>query len=137
MKKIISILILSMILLPSFSYGQESQLTPPETLDEAKQIGEKALETTQKELPGIIQKIWSEEVMPIWQKMLDWFKANWWPEITDWFKKIIQPEIDKRKPVIEEEFQKEKQQMAEDVKSELPRVGQSLWEKFKALISTN
>jgi len=133
MKKIISILILSMIMLPSFSYGQEPQVTPPETLDEARQIGEKALEIGQKELPGLLQRIWQEEVMPIWQKMFDWFKANCWPKIENWFKKIIQPEIDKRKPLIEEEFQKEK----EEVKSELPKVGQSLWEKFKALISTN
>jgi len=134
MKKIISILIFSMILLPSFSYGQESQLSPPGTLDEAKQIGEKALEVGEKELPGIIQRVWQEEVMPIWQKMFDWFKENWWPKITGWFKKIIQPEIDKRKPLIEEEFQKEKEEMREEVKSELPKVGQSLWEKFKELI---
>ena len=134
MKKTISILILSIILLPSFSMAQESQLTPPETLEEAKQIGEKALEVGEKELPGAIQRIWKEEVMPIWQKMFDWFKTNYWSKIEDWFKRIIRPEIEKRKPGIEEEFQKEKEEMKEEVKSELPKVGQSLWDKFKKLI---
>ncbi|MDD2696765.1 MAG: hypothetical protein PHE52_01230 [Candidatus Pacebacteria bacterium] len=125
------------LILPVFSLAQtENQVTPPETLDEAKQMGEKALEVGQKELPGIIERIWKEEVMPIWQKMFDWFKANIWPKIADWFKKFITPEIEKRKPVIEGEFQKEKQEMKESAQTELPKAWDYLWEKFKQLIST-
>ena len=134
LKKILVISIMLGVFVPTFSFGQETQLTPPETLDEAKKIGEKALEVGEKELPGIIQRIWQEEVMPIWQNMFGWFKINIWPKMEDWFKKIIEPEIEKRKPLIEEEFQKEKEEMKEEVKSDLPKVGQSLWGKFKELI---
>jgi len=136
-KNLICLLIILGLILPVLSLAQtENQVTPPETLDEAKQMGEKALEVGQKELPGIIERIWKEEVMPIWQKMFDWFKANVWPKITDWFKKIIQPEIEKRKPIIEEEFAKEKTEMKTDVQNQLPKIWDVLWEKFKKLIST-
>jgi len=38
--------------------------------------------------------------------------------------------VEKRKPIIEEEFKKEK----EELKEEVPEVTKSLWEKFKELI---
>jgi hypothetical protein len=136
MNKVIAILILAGLLLPSFSFAQE-QVPPikaPETIEEVKEMGEKALEVGEKELPGIIERIWKEEVLPIWQKMYDWFKTNIWPKIQGWFKKEVTPEIEKRKPLIKEEFQKEKKEMKESAKTELPKVSKSLWEKFKELI---
>lgn len=133
MNKVITTLILFGLLLTSFSFAQKP-ITPPETLEEAKEMGEKAFEVTKKELPGILEKTWKEEVLPIWQKMWDWFKINVWLEIESWFKKEVKPrakeEIKKRKPIIEEEFKKEK----EELKKELPKVGKSLWEKLKELI---
>ena len=133
MKKILTILILFGFLLPYFSFAQTDTITPPETLEEAKKQGEKALETTQKEMPGILERIWKEEVLPFWQKMYGWFKAHTWPTIKSWFKKIQSPikeEIEKRKPIIKEEFQIEKKEL----KEEAPKVGKTLWEKFKELI---
>ncbi|MDP1538790.1 MAG: hypothetical protein Q8M00_02045 [bacterium] len=131
MKKIISILILSLILLPNFSFAQEQfEMSTPETLEEAKKIGEKALGVGKKELPGIIEKIWKEEVLPIWQRMWDWVKANIWSKIESW----IKPEVEKRKQFFEEGFEREKEEMKEEVKTELPKVGKSLWEKFRELI---
>jgi len=131
---IINVLLIFCLILPSFSFAQNQPISPPKTLEEAKEMGEKALETGQKELPGIIEKIWKEEVLPVWQKMYDWFKKNIWPKIESWFKKEVQPrakeEIEKRKPLIEEEFKKEKEEMKEEV----PKVTKSLWEKFKELI---
>ena len=133
-KKLIPIIVIFGVFLPSFSFAQPQSFQTPETLEEAKKMGEKALETTQKELPGILEKIWKEEVLPVWQKMYDWFEVNVLPKIKSWFKKEIEPkvkeEIEKRKPVVEEEFQKEK----EEVKEELPEVTKSLWENFKELI---
>jgi len=132
--KITSILIISGLLLPIFSFAQNQPITPPKTLEEAKEMGEKALEVSKTKLPGIIEKIWKEEVLPVWQKMADWFKINIWPKIESWFKKEVQPrakeEIEKRKPLIEEEFNKAK----EETKKEVPEVTKSLWEKFKELI---
>ena len=133
-KKIIPILVIFGILLPSFSFAQQPPIKAPETLEEVKEMGEKALEVSKKELPGILERIWKEEVLPIWQRMYDWFMTNIWPKIEKWFKKEVEPrakeEVEKRKPVIEEEFKKEK----EEIKEEPPKVGKSLWEKFKELI---
>ncbi len=126
----------SSLVSPVFSLAQETPkvIEPPETMEEAKELGEKALETTQKELPGILEKIWEEDVLPIWQKMYDWFLTNIWPQIKSWFKKEVEPrvkeEVEKRKPIIEEEFEKEK----EKLKEEIPEVSKSLWEKLNELI---
>ncbi len=133
-KKLIPIIAILGLLLPSFSFAQNQAIEQPETFGEAKEMGEKALETTQRELPGILDKIWKEDVLPVWQKMYHWFKINIWPTIESWFKKEVEPrvkeEAEKRKPIIEEEFKKEK----EEVKEELPGVTKSLWERFKELI---
>lgn len=132
MKKILTILIIFGFLVASFSFAQETPIKAPETLEEAKEMGERAFEVSKKELP--LERIWKEEVLPIWQKMWDWFMTNIWPKIKSFFKREIEPrakeEIEKRKPVIEEEFKKEK----EELKKELPKVTKSLWEKFKELI---
>jgi len=136
MKKVIVTLILASLILPTVALTQESPtpLQPPETMEEAKELGEKALETAQKELPGALGRIWREEVLPIWEKMYNWFLENIWPKISSWFKKEAEPrvkgEIEKRKPILEEEFQKEK----EELKEEVPEVSKSLWEKFNELI---
>jgi len=127
------ILIIIGLISPSLAFLQVQQISPPETLEEAKERGEKALESTEKELPGILEGIWKEDVLPFWQKMYGWFKAHVWPKIEGWFKRIrapIQEEIEKRKPIIKEEFQIEK----EELKEEAPKVGKTLWEKFKELI---
>ncbi len=131
-KKLVIIFIILGIILPIVAFTQaQTPIKAPETMEEAKEFGQKTLEVGKKELPGIIEKIWREEVLPIWQKMGDWFKKNIWePYIKPFFRK----EIEKRKPVIKEEFQKEKEEMKESVKKEVPKVGKSLWEKFKELI---
>ena len=133
-KKIIIISIISGLLLPSFSFAQPESFQTPETLEEAKEMGEKALVTAQKELPGILEKIWEEDILPIWQKMHNWFMINIWPKIENWFKREVEPrvkeEVEKRKPIIEEEFEKEKK----EVKKELPGVTKSLWKRFKELL---
>ncbi len=133
-KKIIPILIIFGLLLPIFSFAQLKSFQTPETLEEAKQMGEKTLETTQKEMPSILKKLWEKNVLPVWNKMYQWFIANVWPKIEKWFQKEIESRIkeeaEKRKPIIEEEFQKEK----EEIKKEAPEIGKTLLEKFKELI---
>jgi len=134
LKIILVISVIFGILLVSFSFAQTQSMSPPENLEEVKKMGERALETVPKELPGILESIWKEEVLPIWQKMYDWFKTNIWTEIKSWFKKEVEPrvkeEVEKRKPIIEEELKKEKK----EIKEEVPEVTKSLWEKFKELI---
>jgi len=137
-KKFISILIIFGFFLPSFSFAQEQPFQPPKTLEGAKEMGEKFGEAAKEKLPGILEKLWKEEVMPIWSKMWNWAK-NWlenavWPWIIGFFKEKIksslEEEIEKRKPIIKEEFEKEKQ----EIKKEAPEVGKSLWERFKEII---
>ncbi|MFH1509997.1 MAG: hypothetical protein ABID67_02570, partial [Candidatus Nealsonbacteria bacterium] len=76
------------------------------------------------------KNIWTNEMLPVWGKMYDWFKDHLWSIFSDWFKKEVEPEIERIKPNIEEEFEKEKV----EVKEELPKVGKSLWNKFKEII---
>jgi len=137
-KKLIIISIIFLGLLASFSFAQTQPIQPPETLEAAKEVGEKAIEVGREEMPGILEKIWKEEVLPIWQKMYSWFKRNIWDSwIGPWLQNIWQKienilgkEVEKRKPQIKEEFQKEKEEM----KKEVPKVTKSLWERFKELI---
>jgi hypothetical protein len=136
-KKIIIISIICGLLLPSFSFAQPQSLQTPETLEEAKEMGEKALEVSKKELPGILEKIWKEDVLPVWQKMYEKWSEWWDSSIQPWLQNIWEKitvlfgkEIEKRRPIIEEEFEKEK----EEIKEELPKVTKSLWEKFKELL---
>lgn len=136
---ILIILIISGLILPNFAFLQDQSISPPETLEEAKELGEEAVEISQEKLPGTLEKIWQEEVLPTWRKMYDWFEKNIWPKILCWFKREIKPkvkeEIEKRKPVIEEEFQKEKEEVKKEIREEvIPKATQSLWEKFKELI---
>lgn len=123
------------LLLPSFAFTQQQPLIEaPETLEEAKEMGEKAGQELQEKLPGILEKIWKEEVSPVWQKMWNWAKYQWGsyilPKAECLLQKYFWPEIEKRKPMIEEELEKEK----EEIREELPKVGKSLWERFKELI---
>ena len=117
---------ISGLILPSFSLAQNQIIKVPETLEGAKEMGERALKEARKQLPGIIEKIWKEQVLPVWQKMWKWFQENIWQKIASLFQK----EAEKRKPIIEEEFQKEK----EELKEELPGTTKSLWEKLKEFL---
>ncbi len=133
MKKLIIVLVLVGFLLPSLSLGQweNPPIKQPETVGEVQKLGEKALEVTKNELPGIIKQIWQEEALPILEKMWNWFKKTFWdPYLGPFFQK----EIEKRKPIIKEEFQKEKEETKESAKTEVPQAIKSLWEKFKELI---
>ncbi len=133
MKKIIIILILVGFLSPNLSFGQWEQppIEQPQTMEETKALGTKALEVIKKDLPNILKKIWQEEVLPVWQKMWNWFKINIWER---YFKPLFQKEVEKRGPTIKEEFEKEKQETKESAKTEVPQAIKSLWEKFKELI---
>jgi len=131
-KIIINFLVILGLILPCFSFAQKEVTSPPETLEEVKTIGMKAL----KLLPETLKGIW-QEALGIWQTMgkkaknfsdsyiWPWFQ-NIWQKIQSFFGK----EIEERKPGIEREFKKEKEEM----KEEIPKVGESLWKRFKEII---
>ncbi len=134
MKKIIAILIFCGLLTPFFSFAQNS-IPLPENMEGVKAMGEKGLEIAKNNLPGKIKTIFTEEVLPIWQKMYSWFKTNVLDKyILPFYKKMIEPkikeEIEKRKPAVGEEFQKEKKEIKEDI----PNAKSTLldfWQKIK------
>ena len=68
-------------------------------------------------------KTFKEDVLPVWKDMYDWFDINIWSQI----KPLLWEEAERRREVVKEEFEEEKQEMKEDI----PRVGKSLWERFK------
>lgn len=129
--RIVIFLIVSVILsLSGFSFAQEKTIQAPETLEEAKEMGEKGIEESKKKLPGIIEKIWKEEVLPLWRRMYEWFYDNIWSKTKTWFQGEVYPrtkeELEQRKQIIKEDFPKEKQELEE----ELP----TLWGRFLELI---
>lgn len=125
-KLYISIIVLSIISLGlvNFVFAQNPEI--PADLNQTQKIGEGIWKTIRQTLPDAVKNIWQEQVLPVWQKMLDWFNQK----IGFKIKGLFLGEIEKRGPIIKDEFQKEKQ----EVKEEAPKVGQSLWEKFKELI---
>jgi len=131
-KIIINFLVILGLILPCFSFAQKEVTSPPETLEEVKTIGMKAL----KLLPETLRGIW-QSALDVWlimgKKAKNFSDSYIWP----WFQNIWQKiqssygkEIEERKPGIEREFKKEKEEM----KEEIPKVGESLWKRFKEII---
>lgn len=114
-----------------------AKVSVPETFEETGKMGKGFFERARERFPEIIKGIWEGEVLPIWRKMYDKW-SNWWDySIQPWLRGIWQKiislfkkEAEEKKPIIEEQFQKEK----EEIKKELPGVSKSLWEKFKELL---
>ena len=109
-------------------FASSSILAPPQTLDEARGVGEQILLL----LPQAMQQVWNDEVMPIWSKAWViaqdlWTKYVWWR---------IEPEVNRRKALIPGELEKEKEELSQEFQTELESQGglQGLWERFKILI---
>ena len=139
-KGLIIFLIIFGLILPSFSFLRSERIMPPETPEEIKELGEKAVETTKEEGPGISEKIWKEEILPVWQRMWSWTKNYWndalWPWITElcssftqrftgaikgfWERRIKPPmeeEVEKKKEVVEERVEEGKKEIEEKLKN--------------------
>lgn len=121
MKKLIILFIL--LLIPCFAFA-EAVPKAPNTLDEAETMGKKYLEM----LPKVIKEgseafmrqfinIWNSYVMPALKKIWSFLGG----------------EVEKRRPDVEKEFKKEK----EEIKQTIPKAGKSLWERLKDLISSD
>ncbi len=126
MKKIITILILFGLLLPSFSFAQQGTVKLPENVEQAKEMGKGFLSIMPDFLKSSYQEAYRvgkwfyQKAVPIWDSY-----------IFPWLDKYVLQRIEQRKPVIEQEFQKEKVEVKESIKTEVPRVNKSFWEKVK------
>ena len=148
-QKIVIFSVILSLFLPFSGFCQETPISQPEKVEEAKNFVVRGFEVIKEKLPGAAKTIWREQVLPVWKKMWDLFKdfwnnyiksslSNFWysflkPKIQFVIQKIGQilgKEIKENKPIIEEEFQKEK----EKIKEEIPTISKSLWQKLKDLI---
>lgn len=93
----------------------------PQTFKEAETMGKEILWG----FPQALRKPWQEAVA-VWGKMGGWFGNFWNSYISLWLSDVWQ----KRKPEVKEEFEKEKQEMREDVF----KGTKTLWQRFKELI---
>ena len=149
--KVIIILSIAGLILPCFIFAQTNNQTAdeaveknveiPEDFEEAKGLGMNII----KSLPNATKGAW-QEAKEIWQNtwvkwwhnnIKPWFRAMWYERAKPFADKIINKirallgqEIEKRTPILQEEFQKEKQELRE----ELPGVSKTLWERFKEII---
>jgi len=110
------------LFLTSFCFASNG-VQVPETFEEARDVGERALETTTEELPEILERIWEESVLPVWESMYDWFSENIWSKVKDFFGSRIEDEIEIRKEIVDQEFEMEK----EEAKEELPGILDKIW----------
>ncbi len=113
---------------------EQSKNTPkaPENIEEAKTLGKKFLSG----VPDVFKKS-LEELLFVWKKVFKWLKTFWDSHINPWFQKLwdkilcsFRKEVNTREPKVKKEFQKEKNEMKEDI----PRVGKSIWQRFVELV---
>ena len=62
-------------------------------------------------LPGMIKELFEEQVLPLWKRMYEWFKENIWEKI----KPLTVEEIERRKQIAEEEAQKERDELMQEM----------------------
>lgn len=131
-KAFLTIFIILNLSLSSFCIAQETSIDfdVPKTLDEAQQMGEQVLDVGKKELPGVIKELWYGKVLPVWQKMYDWFYTNIWLKIKNFFGSRVKQEIETRKEIVEQEFEQEKK----EVKKELPGILNKIWKFIRDVI---
>lgn len=104
----------------------------PGTVEGAKQKVMDLISVAGQEVPKSIKTMWQEEVVPVWARMYDWYKENIWAR--------VQANIKMREPAVKEAFDKEKGEMAEDIKKEAPKISEYLkflWQEFKNLFQLN
>ena len=80
------------------------------------------------DLFGIVKGIFKEKVIPLWEKMYEWFKENIWAKI----KPLTEAEIERRKQIAEEESQAEKDEIIEEM--EEISIKNDIWGKIKTFL---
>ena len=129
-RKGIVVLVISFIFIPVFSpILAQNEAQVPQTLDEAQIRGKSVLNT----LPGVLSRLW-QELRGYFFQFVNWLIKIWenyiYPPIQDFWNR----EVESRKPEIEQELQKEKQEMVQDIKTEVPKIGKTVWDRFMELI---
>ncbi|MGB9743230.1 MAG: hypothetical protein ACPLW9_00720 [Minisyncoccales bacterium] len=132
-KNLILFLIIIGLLIPCLLWAEKEQTPagPPQTLEETQNIGEKTLSFAEEGLWFSIKKIFYEEVLPVWQKIWLWFYSHIGIKIKNWFDLHIMPEVNKRIEIFKKRFLPEKEELKQEIKTEVPTWWQRLKEFFK------
>ena len=130
---ILAIAAVLLLLSPAAAQGQQV----PETIQEAQGFGLQFLQ----EIPGALQQAWRTQAVPVFYSIGDWTMNIWDGYVFPWvhglWKNILAlfgQEIEKRKPLIEEEFQREKQELQQEIKEKIPEPGKTLWEHIRGFL---
>jgi hypothetical protein len=138
MKKIFLIFSLMFICFSPLQIAAQTQAEIPENIDEAKALGEKAVNVVQNQGWGILKNVWNNDAMPIWKNMFTWAKEHIWnnflgPKLKSiWTNavSIFKKEVEYRTPTSEQKINEEKTQ----IKEEAPTLIKSIWEKIRDFI---
>ena len=120
-KNILIIFLILNLVLPNLCFAQ---LQLPEDMEGVEGMREEALDIGKEKMPEMIKNIYREDVLPVWRKMYEWFESHIWIKV----KEVFGEEIEKRKPIIEQEFEKEKGGIKEEL------LDKSLWGRFRDLV---
>jgi len=112
----------------------------PETIEDAQEFGQKILQG----IPEAVQEVWKTQVMPLWTNMWSTAKNIWDTTMSSFVKGLrdqvlsfFGQEIEKRKPFIEEEFQREKEELKQELEQKIPEPGKTLWNRIKGFFPSN
>jgi hypothetical protein len=127
------------IFAPSFTEAQKDPiLETPETLEEVQRATIEQGNKISEGLLGVIPNIWRNEVIPTWKGMWVWWKKEIWKDrlrpaydtAADQIEGILNREVTKRKPIIEEQLQEEKEKLAQELEDRGKEAGKGIWERF-------
>ncbi len=137
-KKIIIISIIISFLLTNFSFVQAKDknflsLSSIETAfsqipsASKAEIDKETAEEIVKEQADYAKKAWDEYVFPFYKRIWQWLNNKVFSPVKSW----LIPEAEKRKDYFIERVQTEKEEIKEDIKEEIPKISQSLWQRIK------
>lgn len=116
--------------------SSQAFIEPPDTLEGLKTMVLKALAV----FPQGFKEAFNEAKI-VWNKLVIWLRGWWADNLADktgawlnrawqWLKSLFS----KREAIFKEELDKEKEEMGEDVKTEIPKLQKTFLEKFKEII---
>jgi len=124
LKSKVGVGILLLLVIPLSVGGQFVE--PPETLEEAEEQGKAFLSVLMQE----VEKIWREEVLPVWKKMWELVVRIYQNTLGPFVGTIIDEIGSAIGTSLKEEIAKEKQEIEKDLADHASTAGRSLWERI-------
>jgi len=137
---VIFILLITFSLSAVSPVAAQKQVQPPQTIEEAQEFGFQILTA----LPNALKEVWETQALPVWANMWNWTKNIWDTQIFPWVHElweqllgIFGKEIEQRRPFIEQEFEREKQQLKQEIEEKIPGDRKTLWDLLKGFFQKN